>query len=110
MTSNDKQEYITVEMFNGGIQEIKSELKDIKTEIRFINARIDNTLERIDGVKSSTNTGFTTLGIIIGLVGLIIAVLGVFKKEKKTEMSERDLRAMMREEIRMAQNVAVVGK
>ena len=79
MQSNDN--YVTVEMFNNGIQEIKN-------EIRFTNLRIDNMAERIDGVHGSINTGFTTIGIIIGLVGLIIAVFGVFKKEKpeiKTE-------------------------
>ena len=72
MQSNDN--YVTVEMFNNGIQEIKN-------EIRFTNLRIDNMAERIDGVHGSINTGFTTIGIIIGLVGLI-------KKEKpeiKTE-------------------------
>lgn len=102
MTSNDN--YVTVEMFNGGIQEIKSEMNQrfdkLETEIRFTNTRID-------GLQSSINTSFATLGIIIGLVGLIIAVLGVFKKEKKSELSERDIRAIMREEIRMAQNVSV---
>ena len=102
MTSSDN--YITIEMFNSGIQEIKSELKDIKTEIRYTNLRIE-------GVQSSINTGFTTVGIIIGLVGLVIAVLGVFKKEKRTERSEelssrniRDIRALIREEFNLLRN------
>ena len=106
MTSNDN--YVTIEVFNAGIQEIKSEMNQrfeklenlINTEIR-----VNETAHSYP--QSSINTGFTTIGIIIGLVGLIIAVFGVFKKEKKPELSERDLRAMMREEIRMASSVAV---
>ena len=113
MTSNDN--YITIEMFNGGIQEIKSEMNQrfdkLENEIRYTNLRIDNMAERIDGVQSSINTGFTTVGIIIGLVGLIIAVFGVFKKEIRTERSEdlssrniRDIRALIREEFNFMRN------
>ena len=103
MTSTDN--YVTIETFNAGIQEIKTEMNQrfdkLEAEIRV------NTI-RIDGVQNSINTGFTTIGIIIGLVGLIIAVVGVFRKEAKSEPNEdlssrniRDIRALIREEFSM---------
>ena len=109
MTSNDN--YVTVEMFNAGIQGIKSEMNQRFDKLENLVAiEIKNNEREHSYLQNSINTGVTTIGIIIGLVGLIIAVVGVFKKEKKSEISERDMRAMMREEIRMAQNVAVTGK
>ena len=105
MTSNDN--YITIEMFNAGIQEIKSEFNQ-----RFdkLENKIEANTIKIDSVQSSINTGFTTVGIIIALVGLIIAVIGVFKKEKSEIKSEdlsprniRDIRALIREEFSMLQ-------
>ena len=108
MTSNDN--YITVEMFNAGIQEIKSEFNQ-----RFdkLENKIEANTIKIDSVQSSINTGFTTVGIIIALVGLIIAVIGVFKKEKSEIKSEdlsprniRDIRALIREEFSMIQRNA----
>lgn len=98
---------ITVEMFNAGVQEIKSEFNQ-----RFdkLENKIGANTIKIDSVQSSINTEFTTVGIIIALVGLIIAVIGVFKKEKTEIKSEdlsprniRDIRALIREEFSMLQ-------
>ena len=109
MTSSDN--YVTVEMFNSGIQGIKSELNQLNQRFDKLETEIRYTNLRIEGVQSSINTGFTTVGIIIGLVGLVIAVLGVFKKEKRTERSEdlssrniRDIRALIREEFNLLRN------
>ena len=108
MTSNDN--YITIEMFNAGIQEIKSEFNQ-----RFdkLENKIEANTIKIDSVQSSINTGFTTVGIIIALVVLIIAVIGVFKKEKPEVKFEdlsprniRDIRALIREEFSMIQRNA----
>ena len=110
MTSNDN--VITVEIFNNGIAEIKSEINSLNQRFDRLESlvateiRVNETAHSY--LQSSINTGFTTIGIIIGIVGLIIAVVGVFKKEKNTERSEelsprniRDIRALIREEFSM---------
>ena len=126
MTSNDKQEYITVEMFNDGLKEIKTEIialnkriDDVQTEINEMKQEIKDTRNEllteirlnqhdVAHLQASVYWGFAIIAFVVAFISL-----NPFRKEKtehKPEMSERDLRAIMREEIKMAQNVAVVGK
>ena len=98
MTSNDN--FVTVEIFNAGIQDIKSEIREVKYQEQLTTARIE-------WLQHSIYWGFAIIGIVIALIGL-----RPFKKdniEKKSDLTERDLRALMREEISMTQ-VANVGK
>jgi len=113
MTSNDN--VITIEMFNAGIQEIKSEFNQrfdkIETEIRV------NTI-KIEAVQNSVNWSFAGATIVItaviAIVGLVATLAPTireyFASKQKNLIEERDLRAMMREEIRIAQSAAVAGK
>ena len=119
MTSNDKQEYITVEMFNDGLKEIKTEIialnkriDDVKIEIRDTRNELLTEIRLnqhdVAHLQASVYWGFAIIAFVVAFISL-----NPFRKEKtehKPEMSERDLRAIMREEIKMAQNVAVVGK
>ena len=128
MTSND--DFITVEMFNarmdrleamneknmviidGKLTEIRSEIKVTNSRIDSTNTRIDNMAERIEDLKFFGTVGLAIITIFIAIVALV----PMFRKEKserRDELSQhniRDIRALIREEIRMAQNVAVVGK
>ena len=104
MTSSDN--YITIEMFNSGIQEIKSELKDIKTEIRYTNLRIDNMADRLEDLKFFGTVGLAIIAILIAIVALV----PMFRRER-TERSEdlssrniRDIRALIREEFNLLRN------
>ena len=114
MTSNDN--FITVEIFNNGIQEIKTELQNIKSEMLEIKAevkQIENqqllTDAKIEWLQHSIYWSFAVIGIVIALVGL-----KPFKKEKAeraedlSERNIRDIRSIIREEIAMARNVANV--
>ena len=117
MTSNDNY-YITIEMFNEGLNKIEekilmlnagiekrfdkleNEIKDVKYEIRLNQNDIAH-------VQTSVYWGFAIIGVIIAFVSLY-----PFKREK-TERSEdlsprniRDIRALIREEIRMANPAA----
>ena len=127
MTSNDNN-YITVEMFNGGIREIKTGIQDlatqrkvdmamidgklteIRSEIRAIdnridstNSRIDNLAERLEDLKFFGTIGLTIIGVLIALVALRRD-----RPETRPERSEdlsphniRDIRALIREEFSM---------
>lgn len=106
MTSNDN--YITVEMFNTGIAEINQRFDRLENLVT-TEIRVNETAHSY--LQSSVNTGFTTIGIIIGLVGLIIAVFGVFKKEKTEEkpLTEKRVREISESIVDMAISRALAG-
>ena len=114
MTSNDN--YITIEMFNAGIQELKAEMNqrfdkletEIKTEIRFTNARIDNLAERIEDLKFFVTIAFAIIAIFISIVALV----PIFRREGVQQRSEdlsyrniRDIRALIREEFSLLNSI-----
>ena len=107
MISNDS--YITIEMFNNGIHEIKAEFQqfrdEFKAEIKVVEDQLMLQNAKIDW--HSIYWGFAIIGIVIALISIIPS-----KKETAghtSEWSERDLRSLIREEIAMAQNVANIN-
>ncbi|MBR1485841.1 MAG: hypothetical protein IJ597_01115 [Synergistaceae bacterium] len=117
MTSNDKN--ITIEMIDGGIQEIKSsiqelaaqrkvdmavidgKLTEIKSEIYVTNNRINNMTERLEDLKFFGTIGLAIIAIFIAIVALV----PMFRREKSEVRTEdlsprniRDIRALIREE------------
>ena len=109
MISNDS--YITIEMFNNGIHEIKAEFQqfrdEFKAEIKVVEDQLMLQNAKIDWLQHSVYWGFAIIGIVIALISIIPS-----KKETAShtsEWSERDLRSLIREEIAMAQNVANIN-
>ena len=112
MTSNDANNgFITVEMFNAGIREIKHEmaemLKELRQEIKDTRNELMTEIRinqvEMAHVQTSVYWGFAIVGIIIAFVGLY-----PFRKDR-TERSEdlsprniRDIRAIIREEIALS--------
>ena len=95
MTSNDN--YVTVEIFNNGIQEVNQRFDKLEN---LINTGIRVNEVAHSYLQTSVYWGFAIIAFVVALVGL-----NPFKKEKiekKSEWSERDLRALIREEISMA--------
>ncbi|MBQ2616178.1 MAG: hypothetical protein IJG51_08185 [Synergistaceae bacterium] len=91
MASND---VITKADIEGLKVYIDSGLAEVKTEIR-VNAT------KIDAVKDSLNWDFTTLTIVITLVGFVITLAPMFRdmfREKRKEKSDDEIRRLIREE------------
>ncbi len=108
MASNDanNNNFITVEMFNAGIQEIKNEIKELKQEIRDTRSELMTEIRITQNdtahIQTSVYWGFAIIGVIIAFVGII-----PFRKEKSERSEElsprniRDIRALIREELAM---------
>ena len=107
MTSNDvNNNFVTVEMFNAGIQEIKSEIRELRQEIKDTRQELMTEI-RINQndtahVQTSVYWGFAIMGIIIAFISVYLP------RKEKSERSEdlsprniRDIRAIVREEIAM---------
>ena len=112
MTSTDN--YVTVEMFNAGIQEIKTEMNQrfdiIQAEIKEMGQEIRLTQNDVAHIQTSIYWGFAVMGIVIALVGLVVAILAIMpqlrrdKPERGEDLSSRnirDIRALIREEFSM---------
>ncbi len=125
MTSNDKSDFITVEMFNNGIQEIKLELQNIKSEMQEIKTEVGQIEKqqsinsvKIDLLQHTIYWSLAISGLFMALVGILVAIVAL--KPLKTENAERqenlsqrnirDIRSLIREEIAMARSVASSGK
>ena len=68
MTSNDN--YVTIEIFNHGIQEIKNEISNLRSEIR--DVRYENRLNsaKIDWLQHSIYWGFAVIAFVVAYVSL----------------------------------------
>ena len=111
MTSNDvnNNNFVTVEMFNAGIQEIKSEIRELRQEIKDTRQELMTEI-RINQndtahVQTSVYWGFAIMGIIIAFISVYLP------RKEKSERGEdlsprniRDIRAIVREEIAMNNN------
>ena len=105
MTSNDINKngnnVLTIEMFNAGMSELRAEIRDVRYETRLNGAKID-------WMQTSIYWGFAIMGIVIALVGLIVAILAIipqFRRENSEAVYRdlssrdiRDIRALIREE------------
>ncbi|MBR2207213.1 MAG: hypothetical protein IJ859_00215 [Synergistaceae bacterium] len=106
MTSTDN--YVTIEIFNAGIQGIKTEMNQrfdiIQTEIKEMNQELRITQNDVAHIQTSIYWGFAVMGIVIALVGLIVAILAIIPPERSEDLSSRnirDIRALIREEFSM---------
>ncbi len=118
MTSNDNQQFITVEVF-------RSEIGDLRTEIRGLGSQISELKSEIQAVRdiaivnstkieaywSSTNTWFTVIAILVGIIGLIATLAPMFReiyKDVKEAKKHNDIRELSREIIREEMNPVIL--
>lgn len=63
MTSSDNQQYVTVEMFNAGIAELKTGIDELKTEIREVKYDIRMNEHDIAHLQTSIYWGLALVAL-----------------------------------------------
>ena len=110
MTSNDN--FVTIEVFSQRMDIIEKKFDKLENLIA-TEIRVNEVSHQY--LQTSIYWGFAIMGVVIGLVGLVVAIIALkpFRKEKpesKPEWTERDLRALIREEISMANSVTNISR
>ena len=115
MTSNDNQQYITVELYNAGNDRLEkrivqlgekqdSSFQALKTEVQTIRESTLINGAKIDAYKDFTAIWFTVIAVIIALVGLFAPLIRDIYKDAKLNKTMDKMkevaREVMREEIR----------
>ena len=92
MTSQDSTNYVTVETFNDGIAAINQRLDKIDQKMTEMRYEMRYNARDIEHLQTSVYWGFALLGIIIALVQL-------FKREKseqpKPNITRSDVQTMI---------------
>ena len=90
MASNDvKQDsnVLTVEIFNAGIAELRTEIGALKNEITDVKTNVAVNSAKIEMLQSSINWGFAIMAIVVAFV----AIFTPFFKREKIEKKEPEL-------------------
>ena len=95
MQSNDN--YITIEMFNNGIQEIKSEIIALNKRIDGLQQEVRINTVKIEATQNSINTGFLTATLaitaVIAIVGFLVTlaptIRAYFENKLTSSLNER---------------------
>ena len=79
MTSTDN--YVTIEIFNKSIQEIKYEVQQIRNEfhqgIQEVKYQQQLNVHDTAHLQTSVYWGFAIMGVVMALVGLIVAIIAL---------------------------------
>ncbi len=96
MTSNDNQQYLTVELFN-------SRMDTLLTQIRFENEKLRSELKaeiqdtrsvslvnsaKIEMLEHTFYWGFGIMTIVIAIVAILVPYLLILRKEKQHEHNQ----------------------
>ena len=85
MASNDVSyngRFLTVETFNSGISELKSEIRDVRYETQLNGAKID-------WMQTSIYWGFAIIAFVVAFVAIFVP----YVKREKSEKKEPELTA-----------------
>ena len=104
----NNENYISVEMFNAGIQELKNEIQKTNTEIRVINTHIDNIEKRLDDIHSFFSLFLVVITIMIAVIGFIPTVANLFKSLRKPVLTVEKVQEMI--DSTVAKTLGSIGK
>ena len=111
MTGNDN--YITIEMFNNGIQEIKSEIIALNKRIDGLQQEVRINTVKIEATQNSINTGFLTMTLtitaVIAIVGLIATLAPTIREYFASKLKISSLDERMQEIAEKAISKALAG-
>ena len=127
MTSNDNQQYVTIEIFRSTIGELRTEIlsgfsearkenKELRTEIQSVRENTIANGAKIDAYRDFTGIWFTVIAVIVAFVGLAAPLLrDLYKDSRKAKeqekLTEEKVQAMIDNAIAKAMsNIGTVGK
>ena len=92
-----EKEYITVDMFNRAIT-------DLKQEIRVMNDNILVNKTKIDMIEHSQGIWFMVLTLVVGLMGFLTTLAPMFRemykdaRKNSQTLTEENIRSVVRDE------------
>lgn len=116
MTSNDNQQYISVEVSKADFAELKTEMrsgfeqnnrefKELRAEILSVRDIAFINSAKIDAYRDFSSICFTVIAIIVTLVGVMTTLAPMFRdmyKDSKQNKNRDFLREIVREEVDVA--------
>ena len=112
MTSNDQQQYITVEVFRSELgemrSEIRSEFKNIHAEIQAVRDIALVNSAKIDAHWEAATMWFSIIAILVAVIGVFATFAAIFREIYKAKvLSEQKVQDMINASISQAVNNAV---
>lgn len=124
MTSNDNQQYITVELFNSKMETLITQIQlgnerlrnELRSEIQAVDANVKVNSAKIEMLGHSLYWGFAVMTIIITAVAIFVPYLLAIRKDKKQDekitknfITEDKVRQLIDEALRNM-SVKTIGK
>ena len=121
MTSNDNQQYVTVEVYNAGNNKLEKQLitlgekqdksfTELKAEIQAVsNIALVNSA-KIEAYHDAMNTWFVILTAVIALMGILVSFAGLFRemyKDHKQEKAERKASVLTEQRVQDMINASI---
>lgn len=97
----ENQEYITVEIFNKGLADLKS---DLKAEIQVVKDNVLVNSAKIDMLQHTQNVWFMVIAVVVALIGFAITLAPMFRdmyrdsRKDSHTMTEQEIRNIVRDE------------
>ena len=82
MTSNDQQQYLTVDMFNSRMDTLMAQIRleneklrsELKAEIQGVHSEVQVNSARIDMLQHTFYWGFAVMTVVIAIVAVFVNV------------------------------------
>ena len=119
MTSNDNQQFITVEVFRSeigdlrteirdGFQQINNDLKDIRTEIQAVRDIAISNSAKIDAHWEAASMWFSFIAILVAGIGAVAAFIPIFREHSNGKnITEQKVQSMIDASVSQAVNDAI---
>ena len=107
MTSNDNQQFITVEVFRSeigdlrteiraGFEQVNKDIKEVRTEIQAVRDIAISNSAKIDAHWEAASMWFSFIAVIIAGIGAVAAFIALFKDSTKSNnLTEQKVQSMI---------------
>ena len=113
MTSNDNQQYITVELFNSKMDTLLTQIKleneklrsELKGEIQAVRDIAISNSAKIDAHWEASNIWFSVIAILVAAFGCIASFIAIFRESSKDKnLTEQKVQSMIDASVSQAVN------